>query len=158
MKFNRLGGLSRVRAHCAYKKMALAKQHNNQSAGLFSINEKAFYAVLCHACKGRGVVFGKLSAIDIFNAQTALSADNCLRKYRKIDYQVFDFVVCDPASLAIIAVIKCHDTQIAKNKKSSTVPKIDTKEEKAWRDVGVKVLACSNNEKNMLALRKSIFN
>jgi hypothetical protein len=158
IKFKRLGGFSRIRARGAYKKMILVKRQNCPSAGLFSANEKAFYAVLCHACKGRGIVFGKLSAIDVVNAQAVLAADYGLRKYRKIDYQVFDFIVCDPLSLSIIAVINCHELNAAVNKKSSTAGQVNAHDQKAWRDVGVKMLTCNHSEKNMLALRKSIFN
>lgn len=158
IKFYRLGGLSRIRARGAYKKMLLVKRQNCHSAGLFSVNEKAFYAVLCHACKGRAIVFGKLSAIDVINAQTVLAAQYGLRKYRKIDYQVFDFIVCDPVSLSIIAVINCHQINAATNKKNSPAHQRNAHDQKAWRDVGVKMLTCHHSEKNMLALRKSIFN
>ena len=157
IKFNRIGGVNAIKARSAHKHMAIAKQSSRYNVGLFDVNEKAFYAVLCHACMGRGLVFGKLSAIDIFKAQAALTEENGLRKYRKIDYKVFDFVVCDPVNLSIIALINCHEDDAGGKRKKPSLGSLSTSEKEAWSEVGVRVLACHHDEKNMLALRRKVF-
>jgi len=153
-----MGGLSTLRARKAHKHLDVAKHESRHNGGLFNVNEKAFYAVLCHACKRRGLVFGKLSAIDVFKAQTALAKENGLRKYRKMDYRVFDFVVCDPVNLSIIALITCHGSGANNNKKNRNHSELNASEKQAWGELGVRVLTCNHNEKNMLALRNNIFN
>ncbi len=70
----------------------------------FTKQERFFYGMLCQAVSGRAIVLGKLRIKDVERAnKPALISGK--RAYKKIAGRYFDFIIFDPVTAKIIAVI-----------------------------------------------------
>jgi hypothetical protein len=94
-----------------------SKQPKSQDSGypyqqigtLFTPAERSFYGVLCQATKGRAIVFGKVRVADILKTQSGLTAKVRQIAFNKISGKHFDFVLCHPDDLSIIATVELDD-------------------------------------------------
>ncbi|MEA5451498.1 DUF2726 domain-containing protein [Leptolyngbya sp. CCNP1308] len=72
---------------------------------LFTRTELTFYRALQAATQGQYLVFGKVRVADVLKPQTDNRGD-WQRAFNKISAKHFDFVLCDPASLKILAAVE----------------------------------------------------
>ena len=70
----------------------------------FTKQERFFYGMLCQAVSGRAIVLGKLRIKDVERANKPV-LKSCKRAYKKIAGRYFDFMIFDPVTAKIIAVI-----------------------------------------------------
>jgi hypothetical protein len=77
---------------------------------LFTPAERSFYGVLCQACEGKVVVFGKVRVADVLKTESGLS--NSVRQiaFNRISGKHFDYVLCNPDDLSIIATVELDDS------------------------------------------------
>ena len=76
---------------------------------LFSPAERSFYGVLTQAVKNDAVVFGKVRVADILSPSRGLSRSRWQTAFNRISSKHFDFVVCSPDTLSILAVVELDD-------------------------------------------------
>ncbi len=66
--------------------------------------QRFFYGMLCQAVSGRAIVLGNLRIQDLERANKPVLTSS-RRAYKKIAGRYFDFIIFDPATTEIIAVI-----------------------------------------------------
>jgi predicted RNA-binding Zn-ribbon protein involved in translation (DUF1610 family) len=76
---------------------------------IFTPAERSFYGVLHIACEDQAVVFGKVRIADILKPTKGLNRSQWQTAFNKISAKHFDFVLCNPNNLSIIAVIELDD-------------------------------------------------
>jgi hypothetical protein len=82
----------------------------HQIGHLFTPAERSFYGVLCQACEGKVIVFGKVRVADVLKTESGLS--NSVRQiaFNRISGKHFDYVLCNPEDLSIIATVELDDS------------------------------------------------
>jgi len=80
-----------------------------QIGHLFTSAERSFYGVLCQVCEGKAIVFGKVRVADVLKTESGLS--NSVRQiaFNRISGKHFDYVLCNPDDLSIIATVELDD-------------------------------------------------
>jgi len=92
-----------------------------KQAGLFSADDRAFFRPLKAAMGGEYEVFGKIRVEDIIIPRQGAEAE----ADSPLAGRHFDFVLCDPASLAVACVIQLHDkTRDGRQAESDPLPAI----------------------------------
>ena len=81
----------------------------DQISHLFTPAERSFYGVLCQATKDQAIVFGKVRVADVLKTQTDLSAKDKRIAFNRISGKHFDYVLCKPDDLSIIATVELDD-------------------------------------------------
>lgn len=81
----------------------------DQIGHLFTPAERSFYGVLCQATKDQAIVFGKVRVADVLKTQTDLSAKDKRIAFNRISGKHFDYVLCKPDDLSIIATVELDD-------------------------------------------------
>jgi ssDNA-binding Zn-finger/Zn-ribbon topoisomerase 1 len=76
---------------------------------LFTVAERSFYGVLSLACADKAIVFGKVRIADILEPEAKLNKSQWQTAFNKISRKHFDYVVCEPNDLSILAVIELDD-------------------------------------------------
>nr|WP_242024846.1 DUF2726 domain-containing protein [Leptolyngbya sp. FACHB-60] len=76
---------------------------------LFTQAETTFYHALQKATQSQYLVFGKVRVADVLKPQTDNRGD-WQRAFNKISAKHFDFVLCDPASLKVLAAVELDDS------------------------------------------------
>lgn len=76
---------------------------------LFTRTELTFYRALQAATQGEYLVFGKVRVADVLKPQTDNRGD-WQRAFNKISAKHFDFVLCDPTSLKVLAAVELDDS------------------------------------------------
>lgn len=76
---------------------------------LFTRTELTFYRALQAATQGQYLVFGKVRVADVLKPQTDNRADR-QRAFNKISAKHFDFVLCDPVNLKVLAAVELDDS------------------------------------------------
>lgn len=76
---------------------------------IFTPAERSFYGVLNLACESQAVIFGKVRIADILKPIKGLNRSEWQTAFNKISAKHFDFVLCDPNDLSVIAVIELDD-------------------------------------------------
>ncbi len=77
---------------------------------LFTPAERSFYGVLCQATKGKAIVFGKVRVADILKTKSGLSNKVRQIAFNRISGKHFDFVLCHPDDLSVIATVELDDS------------------------------------------------
>lgn len=80
-----------------------------QIGHLFTPAERSFYGVLCQATSNKAIVFGKVRVADILKTQRGLTAKTRQIAFNRISRKHFDFVLCNPDDLSIIATVELDD-------------------------------------------------
>jgi len=80
-----------------------------QQDSFFTPAERSFLGVLEGASAGRYRVFGKVRIADVVLPVKGLAKRTWTGVFNRIKAMHFDFVLCDPQTLAIKAVIELHD-------------------------------------------------
>ena len=78
-------------------------------AALFSPAERSFMGVLMQAVGDDAWVFGKVRIADVIKPAKRLSRSEWQLAFNKISAKHFDFVICDKATLAVIAAVELDD-------------------------------------------------
>lgn len=76
---------------------------------LFTRTELTFYRALQTATQSQYLVFGKVRVADVLKPQTDNRGD-WQRAFNKISAKHFDFVLCDPANLRVLAAVELDDS------------------------------------------------
>ncbi len=80
-----------------------------QQDSLFTPAERSFLGVLDQATAGRYRVFGKVRIADVLLPVKGLDKSTWTSVFNRIKAKHFDFVLCDPQTLKIKAVIELND-------------------------------------------------
>ncbi|MEW6994864.1 DUF2726 domain-containing protein [Colwelliaceae bacterium MEBiC 14330] len=83
---------------------------------IFTPAERSFYGVLSLACESQAVIFGKVRIADILKPIKGLNRSEWQTAFNKISAKHFDFVLCDPNDLSVIAVIELDDKSHSQKK------------------------------------------
>ena len=76
---------------------------------LFSPAERSFLGVLDEVTKHEYRVFAKVRVADVINPRKGLRRPDWQRAFNRISRKHFDFVVCNPNTLAVLCVIELND-------------------------------------------------
>ena len=76
---------------------------------LFSAAERSFLGVLDQASADRYRVFGKVRIADVITPVKGLDKSTWATVFNRIKAKHFDFVLCDPQTLEVKAVIELND-------------------------------------------------
>ena len=87
------------------RRIRLFTQHN----ALFTAAERSFLGVLDQANGDRYRVFGKVRIADVVAPVKGLDKSTWSKVFNKITAKHFDFVLCDPKTLKVKAVIELND-------------------------------------------------
>ena len=77
---------------------------------LFTAAERSFLGVLDQANAGRYRVFGKVRIADVLTPVRGLDKSTWTKAFNRISAKHFDFVLCDPQTLEVKAVIELNDS------------------------------------------------
>lgn len=80
-----------------------------QRDALFTAAERSFLGVLDQACADRYRVFGKVRIADVVAPAKGLDKSTWTTVFNRIKAKHFDFVLCDPQTLMVKAVIELND-------------------------------------------------
>lgn len=80
-----------------------------QRGALFTAAERSFLGVLDQASAGRYRVFGKVRIADVISPAKGLDRRTWMSVFNRIKAKHFDFVLCDPQTLKVKAVIELND-------------------------------------------------
>lgn len=87
-----------------------AKQYPYEQIGyLFSAAERSFYGVLVQAVENKAVVFGKVRVADVLQTRKGLDQSARATAFNRISKKHFDFILCRPDDLSIIAAVELDD-------------------------------------------------
>ncbi|MCW8890866.1 MAG: DUF2726 domain-containing protein [Sedimenticola sp.] len=102
----------------------LAKQRDGandfsyeKNGQLFSPAERSFFGVLNQAVQDQAVVFGKVRVADILRPPKGLGRSNWQKAFNRISSKHFDYVICTPDTLSVLAVVELDDKSHAKGKR-----------------------------------------
>lgn len=79
-------------------------------SALFTAAERSFYGVLCKTTEGKAVVFGKVRVADVLKTKKGLNASKRQTAFNQISAKHFDFVLCNPDDLSVIAAVELDDS------------------------------------------------
>lgn len=80
-----------------------------RGTALFTAAERSFLGVLEQALGGRYRVFGKVRIADVVSVKASRDRRAWQRAFNRISAKHFDFVLCDPGDLSVVAVIELDD-------------------------------------------------
>ena len=84
---------------------------------IFSAAERSFFGVLVQAVGEDAVVLGKVRIADVMKPRKGLNRSDWQKAFNRISAKHFDYVVCTPDTLSVIAVIELNDRSHAKAKR-----------------------------------------
>jgi len=88
-----------------------------QRDALFTDAERSFLGVLDQASAGRYRVFGKVRIADVVAPARGLDKSTWTKVFNRIKAKHFDFVLCDPQTLKVKAVIELNDKSHASSRR-----------------------------------------
>jgi hypothetical protein len=84
---------------------------------LFTAAERSFLGVLDQASAGQFRVFGKVRIADVIAPARGLDKSTWAKVFNRIKAKHFDFVLCDPQTLEVKAVIELNDNSHANSRR-----------------------------------------
>jgi Protein of unknown function (DUF2726)/Topoisomerase DNA binding C4 zinc finger len=84
----------------------------------FSAAERSFLGVLEQAVGDRGRVFGMVRVADVLEPNRGMNGKERISALNRITSKHFDFVVCDPNTMAVVCAIELNDKSHARNDRS----------------------------------------
>ena len=84
---------------------------------LFTAAERSFLGLLDQASVGRYRVFGKVRIADVITPVKGLDKSTWTSAFNRIKAKHFDFVLCDPRTLEVKAVIELNDKSHANSRR-----------------------------------------
>jgi hypothetical protein len=88
-----------------------------QVDSLFTPAERSFLGILDQASAGRYRVFGKVRIADVVLPVKGLDKSTWASVFNRIKAKHFDFVLCDPQTLKVKAVIELNDKSHSKSRR-----------------------------------------
>lgn len=85
---------------------------------LFSPAERSFFGVLSQATKNNAVVLGKVRVADVLRPSKGMGRSNWQKAFNRISAKHFDYVICAPDTLSVLAVIELDDKSHSKGKRA----------------------------------------
>jgi hypothetical protein len=85
---------------------------------LFSPAERSFFGVLNQAAKDDAVVLGKVRVADVLRPPRGMDRSNWQKAFNRISAKHFDYVICSPDTLSVLAVIELDDKSHSKSKRA----------------------------------------
>jgi len=85
----------------------------------YSAAERSFFGVLTQAAAANYVVFGKVRVADVLTPAKGLNRSNWQTAFNKINSKHFDFVLCNPDTLAVECVVELNDRSHTKTKRAT---------------------------------------
>ena len=85
---------------------------------LFSPAERSFFGVLDQAVKDQAVVLGKVRVADILRPTKGKGRSNWQKAFNRISSKHFDYVICTPDTLSVLAVVELDDKSHYKRKRA----------------------------------------
>jgi hypothetical protein len=76
---------------------------------IFSAAERSFFGVLNQACDGEFVIFAKVRVADIITPRKTSKRGDWQKAFNKISSKHFDYVLCEPNTLDVLAVVELDD-------------------------------------------------
>ena len=77
-----------------------------KQGAIFTPVERSFYYVLSQASEGEAVIFGKTCVSDVLRTIKGLNVSDKQKAFNKISARYFDFVLCRPDDLSVVAVVE----------------------------------------------------
>ena len=77
---------------------------------LFSPAERSFLGVLDQAVGEQYRIFGKVRVADVVSPRKGMKRPDWQRAFNRINAKHFDFILCDPKDLSVIAAIELDDS------------------------------------------------
>ena len=71
--------------------------------------ERSFYGVLCQAVGERYVVLAKVRVADVITPSKGSDRSRWQSAFNRISSKHFDYILCDPNTLAVEQVVELHD-------------------------------------------------
>lgn len=99
------------------KKQPIRVSLFRQRDALFTAAERSFLGVLDQASAGRYRVFGKVRIADVITPARGLDKSTWTSIFNRIKAKHFDFVLCDPETLKVKAVIELNDKSHASSRR-----------------------------------------
>lgn len=84
---------------------------------LFSAAERSFFGVLKEACGDRAEVFGKVRVADVLSPAKGQGRSGWQKAFNRIAAKHFDYVICKPGDLSVIAAIELNDGSHAQRRR-----------------------------------------
>lgn len=81
---------------------------------LFSPAERSFFGVLTQAVNERAVVLGKVRVADVLRPTKGVGKSQWQKAFNRISAKHFDYVICAPDTLVVLAVVELDDKSHAK--------------------------------------------
>ncbi len=78
---------------------------------LFTPTERTFLAALNQACGVNAIVFGKVRIADVIKPQAGLNQSQWQAAFNQISSKHFDYILCDPINLSVLAVIELDNSR-----------------------------------------------
>jgi Protein of unknown function (DUF2726) len=91
--------------------------HYQQRDALFTEAEQKFLSALDLAVQGRCRVFGQVRAADVLEPKARRNAPGWQSAFNRVQSKHFDFVLCDPGGLKIVAVIELDDSSHSQSRR-----------------------------------------
>lgn len=121
---------------------------------VFSPAERSFFGVISQAVGENAVVLGKMRIADVLRPKKGLSRSDWQKAFNRISAKHFDFVVCTPDTLSVIAVVELDDRSHSKKKREER----DEFVERACASAGITLHRVKAEAAyNIGALREMIF-
>jgi hypothetical protein len=104
---------------------AAQADHYQKKDALFTATEQKFLAALDAAVQGHYRVFGQVRVAGILEVKSGNGSGSWQSAFNRIQSKSFDFVLCDPATLAIVAAIELDDSTHARKDRRERDDKLD---------------------------------
>lgn len=86
---------------------------------LFSPAERSFFGVLDKAAKDQAVVLGKVRVADVLRPPKGMGRSGWQKAFNRISSKHFDYVICSPDTLSVLAVVELDDKSHTKGKRAA---------------------------------------
>ena len=84
---------------------------------IFSPAERSFFGVLSKVVEKNAVVLGKVRIADVIKPRRGLSRSEWQIAFNKISAKHFDYLICTPDTLSVIAVVELDDRSHARKER-----------------------------------------
>lgn len=80
-----------------------------QQKTLLSPAERSFFTALTQAVADDGIVFSKVRVADVLTPKKGLDRSNWQKAFNAVAHKHFDFVICKPTDMTILACVELDD-------------------------------------------------
>jgi hypothetical protein len=84
----------------------------------FSPAERSFFGILDQAVKDQAVVLGKVRVADVLRPPKGVGRSNWQKAFNRISSKHFDYLICAPDTLSVMAAIELDDKSHSRGKRA----------------------------------------